>query len=185
MANADTPFGFRPVMMLDGSPYNGHTLRCVFASGDSTATFIGDAVTLAGSSVGGVPTVQQAAKTDTFFGVVTSFEPDRTDLSSVYRLASTERYCHVVPALDVIFEIQADEDIEAGDVGNTADIIVGSGNTTYGISGMELDSSDIGSNANLQILGIVNREDNEAGSNNTKVLVRINESQLRGTGTGA
>ena len=61
MANADSAFGFRPINR-DGSPYNGATIRCVIAAADTTATFIGDPVTLDGSSDSvypGVSHVQQ------------------------------------------------------------------------------------------------------------------------------
>lgn len=187
MANADTPFGLRPAMMLDGSPYNGQGIRCVFASGDSTATFIGDPVKLAGSSVGGYPTVQQAAAGDKIFGVVVSFEPDRTDLTAQYRKASTERQAVVVPALDVLFLVQEDSAggaLTADSVGQNADIVVGTGNTTYGISAVELDSSGAATaTAQLRILQLWQSEDNAIGTN-AKWLVRVNESALADSAAG-
>lgn len=187
MANTDSPFGLRPVMMLDGSPYNGHGFRCVFASGDGTATFIGDPVKLAGSSVDGYPTVAQAAAGDAIFGVVVAMEPDRTDLEQLHRLASTERQCVVAPAGDVIFEVQEDSvggALTADQVGQNADIVVGSGDTTYGISAVELDSSGAAaSSAQLKILGLSQREDNEIGDN-AKWLVRVNESELADANAG-
>ena len=187
MANADAAFGLRPVMMLDGSPYNGHTLRCQFRAGDSTACYIGDLVKLDGTSgTEGVPTVTRGASTDTaFFGVVVAFEFDPSDLESKYRLASTQRACHVVPALDCIFEIQSDGTGELDDIGTTADILTAGGNTTTGLSTMELADATVGTGINLHILGVVNREDNDVSAANANWLVRVNESNLRGTGTGA
>ena len=72
MANADTPFGFRPVGGLDSSPYNGGTIECVLLAADSTATFIGDAVKLTGtaSADGTAPSIAQCAAGDEVFGVV-------------------------------------------------------------------------------------------------------------------
>jgi hypothetical protein len=84
MANADAPFGFRPINR-DGSPYNGATFRAVFASGDGTATFIGDAVKLAGTSIEGYPTIAQAAAGDPVLGVVTAFEANPSSLGDQYR----------------------------------------------------------------------------------------------------
>lgn len=187
MANADTPFGLRPVMMLDGSPWNGQGIRCVFASGDSTATFIGDPVKLAGSSVGGYPTVQQAAAGNPIFGVVVAFEPDRSDLTVQYRKASTERQAIVVPARDALFVVQEDSvggALTADSVGQNADIVVGSGNTTFGISGVELDSSGAAAaSAQLKILGLWQSEDNAIGTN-AKWLVKVNESGLADANAG-
>ena len=188
MANVDSPFGLRPVMMLDGSPWNGQTIECQFRAGDTTATFIGDLVELdATPGTAKCPTVKQGAPATAagFLGVVVGFEYDPSDLTSIYRAASTQRKCKVVPALDVIFEIQEDSDggaLALTNVGQTCDVVVGSGNTTTGLSTMEIDSSEVGSTANLHLLGVVDRADNEVGAN-AKWLVRINESVLRGAGT--
>ena len=119
MANADAAFGLRPVGGLDGSPYNGGTITCVFPSGDSTAAFIGDPVklTTAGVLVDGAtyPGVIQGTADAEFFGVVTSFAASATDLEAPYRKASTNRLCQVVPALDALFALQADEDVEVAE----------------------------------------------------------------------
>lgn len=188
MANVDSPFGLRPVMMMDGSPYNGHTIECQFRAADTTATFIGDLVKLDGTAgTAKCPTVAQGAPTDTaFFGVVVGFEFDPDDLTSNYRLASTQRKCKVVPALDCLFEIQEDGDttpLTLDAVGETVDIVVGSGNTTTGLSTMEINSDDVGTGLNLLILGLVDREDNEVGAY-AKWLVRINETPFHGGDIG-
>lgn len=187
MANADAAFGLRPVQMLDGSPYNGATVRCQFAAAEGTATFIGDIVSLDGTNTGTepVPTVIQmaAASTEGAFGVVTSVEFDPDDLTSIYRVASTQRACQVCPALDALFEIQSDGTGALADISNTADWAPGAGNTTTGFSTGEIADATMGTGANLQILGLINREDNDVSSANANWLVRINESQLRGDGT--
>ena len=192
MANADAAFGLRPVGNLDGSPYNGGTVRCAILAADSTATFIGDPVKLSGTGYtdanGTVPSVAQATADATIFGVVTSFEAGPTDLETQYRKASTLRFCNVVPALDNLFAIQADEDVVIADMGQTADLVntlnvIPAGSTVTGLSGAELDSSDIGTGANLHILGVLNAPDNDLSTNNPVVIVRINESSLRGAGT--
>ena len=187
MANADAAFGFIPVGGLDGSPYNGGTIRCAILAADGTATFIGDPVVLTGtaSADGANPSVAQATTAGQVFGVITAFEADpATSLDDQYRKASTLRYCQVAPALDNLFMIQCDGAFAITDVGNTADFIVGSGSTVTGLSGVELDSSDIGTGANLQILGLAPMPDNEVDTN-ANVIVRINESVLRGDGTAA
>ena len=181
-------YGLKPVYNLDGTPFNGGTIKCAIASGDSTATFIGDLVKLAGSaSTEGYPTVVQGAASDTaFFGVVTSFDPDPDNLSNQYRLADTARLCNVVPAGNALFQIQSDGPTDVGDVGETADVVVGSGSTSTGVSGMALDDSNIGTGLNLVILGIVNRPDNDYGTGETPdVIVKVNESLQNSLGGGA
>ena len=68
-------------------------------------------------------------------------------------------------APDLVFEIQEDSvssNIAAAAVGNNADIAVTAGSTTTGTSKMELDSDGVGTSAaQLRILGLSDREDNE------------------------
>jgi len=184
MANADAPRGFVARKMLDGSPYNGATVKATILAADGTATFIGDLVTMTGSAgAEGYPSVAQGAIADTdFFGVVASFDADPTNLESKHRLASTLRNVNVIPALDVIFSIQCDASSAITDIGNTTDIVVGTGDTVTGLSGMEADST-FGGGVNLLVVGLDERPDNEFGTN-ADLLVRINESAFRGTGTG-
>ena len=75
MANSDSPFGFKPVKHLNGNPWNGKVNVYYIPSTDNTATFVGDAVKLAGSAdaTGKYPTVAQAAATNAICGVVVGF----------------------------------------------------------------------------------------------------------------
>lgn len=185
MANADVVKGAKPVYHPSGRiPTRVYNIP----SSDGTATFVGDFVKSHGSAdSNGVPTVIQAAATDTIRGVIVHFIPNPDALGTNYRLASTARYCVVADDPQTVFEIQEDADggaLAATDVGLNADIVVGSGNTTTGLSGMELDTSDKKSaTAQLRILGFVQRPDNVIGAN-AKVLVKINEHELSST-TGA
>jgi hypothetical protein len=191
MANPDAPFGFRPINR-DGSPYNGATLRGVFAAGDATATFIGDACKTAGTSIDGYPTLAQCAAGDPVLCVVTAFEANPDGLSDQYRKASTQRFCQMVPVDSTYFEVQSDDDTTAlaiTDVGLNANFIVGSGDTAYGISAMELDSSSATTTAtlDLQIVALVDREDNllsGTGSTNKNVIVKFNDPQSKAGRTG-
>jgi hypothetical protein len=176
MANVDRKGGFRPVGHLNGNPWNGKGRWYYIPSTDSTAVFHGDAVKSAGSSdtSGKYATVAQAAATNTIRGVVIGFanQPyisvDTDNLTRSYRPASTAMYCLVVDDPDVIFEIQEDNasnDMDADMVGLSTDIVVGTGDTTTGLSAMELDSSDTATAAGqCKILGVSNKEDNALGT---------------------
>ncbi len=179
MANVDAPNGLRPVKHLDGSPYNGMANRYYVPASDGTAIFLGDAVVHAGSAdADGIPSVAQAAAGDAdIIGVVVGIEP-RTDEDLNFRAASTERYLLVADAPDLVFEVQEDSAggaLAATNVGQNADIVVGTGNSTVGRSAMELDSSSAtAATAQLRILSLVQRADNEIGDQ-AKWLVMINE----------
>ena len=177
MANLDRPSGLTPVKHLSGAPWNGKANVYYLPVGDNTATFIGDVVKLAGSAdaTGMYPTVAQSAAGDvTNVGVVIGFglqpevmgNPDNPNMK--YRAAATAMYCLVVDDPFVIFEVQEDSAggaIAYTSVGLAANFVVGSGSTTTGKSGMELDSSDVSTDTagNLRILRAVNRPDNAIG----------------------
>lgn len=75
-----------------------------------------------------------------------------------------------------LFTIQVDESVTQADIGMNADVVVGSGSTTTGVSAMELDSSTIDKTAalNLKIVGLYNVPGNDFGTN-AVVVVKINE----------
>ena len=183
MANADTPNGFRPVGGLDSSPYNGGTIECAILAADGTATFVGDAVKLSGTAAAdGSPAVIQAAATDTVFGVITSFAASpETSLEDQYRKASTLRKCTVVPALDNLFVVQCSGSSAITDIGEAADIVVGTGSTVTGYSAMELEAT-LGTGDQVLSLGLSREPNNEFGTN-ANLIVRFNETSLRGVGT--
>jgi len=190
MANSDIPAGLKPVKHLNGSPWNGKANVYYVPSTDSTALFKGDAVKSAGSadSTGKFPTVAQVSAGDAVRGVVIGFGEDPhiminpTDATRVYRAASTAMYVLVVDDPSVIYEIQEDSaggSIAAASVGLSTDLVVGSGDTANGKSGMELDSSSaVATAATLKILRAVNREDNELG-NQCKWEVLIAEHEMK------
>lgn len=187
MANVDRVNGFRPVMHLSGAPYNGARTAYAVASGDSTALFVGDLVKLAGSADSeGRRTVAQAAAGNACIGVVVGFDIDPTNLDTPqYRAASTARVVYVADDPSLIFEAQADDALAADDHGLNVNFVVGSGSTTTGASGMEVDSSTKATTATLPLkfVGWVRRQDNETNAANNKVLVSINNHQL-GSHTG-
>lgn len=196
MANIDAPKGAYPVGHLDGSPWNGKVTMYLVPSGDGTALFVGDFVKRGGSAgaagtevngidVEGMPTVIQAAATDTLLvGTVVGFLPNQDNLMLKHRAASTNRIALVADGPDVVFEIQEDSvggALTADEVGENADIVVAAGSATTGLSGMELDSSDHKTaTAQLRILSLVKRPDNALGAN-AKWLVAINEHAYKTT----
>jgi hypothetical protein len=177
MANSDIPAGLRPVGHLMGASWNGKANVYYIPSTDDTDTFIGDLVTLEGSAdaTGKYPTVAQHTAADTAnvgviigFGKDPSLMADPDNLSMKYREGGVAMYCLVVDDPFVIFEIQEDSvggSIAATSVGLATNIVVGSGSTTTGKSGMELDSSDVSTDTagTCRLLRIVNRPDNELG----------------------
>ena len=114
------------------------------------------------------------------FGFVVGFAPNPDALGQIYRTASTLRTVYVCDDYNVLLEIQANGVVAEADIALNADITVGTASTQTGLSGMELDISDKKTaTAQLRIVGIVSRADNEVGDH-TKLICMINEHAYKG-----
>jgi hypothetical protein len=179
MANANTPFGFKPVKMQGSGVVTGGLETFYVPATDATALFIGDPVIKAGSAdANGVATVTRATAGASITGVVQGFLPDATGVVPKSRAASTACYvlCSTDPA--IVYEVQEDAvggALAAVDVGLNADFIIAAGSSVTGLSGTMLDTSTKATTNTLplKILGFVQRPDNVIGAN-AKVLVKIN-----------
>jgi len=184
--------GARVVGHLYGAPFNGGVGRYVHDSGDAVAIYKGDFVKLAGSAAttdigqltAGMPTVVQAAAGDALLGVVVGFEAKLSDLSVLHCEASTTRVVLVADDPNIIISIQEDSvggALTVAEIGENADIVVGSGSSVTGMSGMELDSSDHKTaTAQLRILRLDPTPGNDIGTN-AKFLCLINEHVFKST----
>lgn len=197
MANVSRINGLRPIGHTNGSNWNGKVTKYWIAAADGTATFVGDLVKLSGTANadGTLMSVVQAAAGNTPVGVVVGFEPNPDSLTQVHRTASQNiasqdagRWVYVADDADLVCEVQ--EDAVGGalaitNVGQNADVIVGSGSATTGQSGMQLDSSTANTTSTLvlRILGFMSRPDNEVGVANAKMKVAFNVHQYGSVGT--
>jgi hypothetical protein len=179
MANTDAAFGLKPIRYRDGAPYNGAFKRYYIGTGDSNNLFIGDVVALSGSgdSATGTPGIVRAtagggsSAGDGPVGVVVGFENLTSDnLSRTYRPASTAMFVHVADSPNLVFIAQEDSDsstLDQDDIGLNANIVIGTGSTTTGVSAVEIDSNTAATTAtlDLRILGLHRRPGNEIGDN--------------------
>lgn len=181
MANVDRPNGFKPVMHKNGSPYNG-AFRKYYSPNDNL--FLGDLVEQETTGVargqGGYQTVDRIdAAADRIVGVVVGWEADPAALDRTYHAASSTYAVYVADASDLIMEAQSDDaTMVLGDIGLNISPTVTAGDTTTGASGMELDG-DTAATTNtltLRIVGLVDREDNDVSTANSRWLVTVNSS---------
>lgn len=181
MANVDRPNGFKPVMHLNGSPYNG-AFRKYYSPNDNL--FIGDLVEQETTGVangdGVYGTVDRIdAAGDVIVGVVVGFEANPDALSNLYHTASSIFAVYIADARDLILEAQADDaTMVLGDVGLNISPTVTAGTTATGASGMELDGDTAAATntLTLRIVGMVDRADNDISTANSRWLVTINSS---------
>lgn len=195
MANADTPFGLRPIRHRNGAPYNGSFGAYYTAATYGTALYVGDPVIrVAGGSnatalnapggvfpIGTLPIIEKATVGDgnAITGVIVGFGPDPDGLGRIYNPASTARLVYVADDPDLVFEAQMEGTLTATMVGlNAVLIYTHAGSTSTGRSGAEVDTGTTTAPAadasyQLTIRRMVNRSDNEMGLN-AKVEVTIN-----------
>lgn len=197
MANTDTPMGFKPIGHLQGLNWSDCVEVFYVPSTDSTAIYLYDLVEPAGSAdtLGKYPTVTQAvaAQTD-LLGAVVGFSNspdicvDTSNLERLYRPASTAMYVTVVTDPYVLYLAQEDSGgaaMAATAVSANCDIVVGSGSTTTGLSGMEIDSSTSATaNGQIRVLRLYNDPNNALGAY-AKWVCMINEHAYKYTSAGS
>lgn len=193
MANADAPFGLRPVRYLSGAPYNGAAnTYFVPASDTSNAIFIGSLVRLTGGAdADGIPVVTgNVASGNPVVGVVVGVMPVTAE-STIYRANSTARYLMVADDPNLVFAVQEDSDggaLAATAAGATC-MLVGftAGSTITGLSSIELDSSNVSETSDtdddVRIIQAVQSPDNAIGAN-ARWLVRLNVHQYVNAAVG-
>lgn len=175
MGNATGAFGLRPTRHLDGTPWNGATVKCYVSSSYATALYVGDPVLMSPTlaekdSTGRYQTINVSAGTDGIIvlGAIVGFEPNPDNLSRKYLPASTGGYAYVAWADDdLLFEVRGDGGGTPTSVfiGQNAVLRSTGGSTVTGLSGFMLDEgTTTAPSANqsnpLWIYGIKETEDN-------------------------
>ena len=199
MANVNKPSGLSPVQYLNGAPWNGQARVYSIAYDYNTALYIGDPVTLSGTSdTNGVPGIVlgTAGYGNAIIGAVVgigryeSLMANPNNLNITYYPANGDGntnpwYAMVADDPNIIFEAQdtgTSTAIAAGDIGNNIDLKTGTGNGF--ISGWGIDDNTINSGATRQmkLMGLVRTQNNAFGQY-AKFLVKIN-NHVYGSGTG-
>lgn len=178
-SNVNRPYGLIPVGHLDGSPFNGAIRTYFVPASDNTAIYLGDPVRIAGSADSeGIPTATRAAAGEAFVGTMVGMDYIPSDLFTQYRQGGVARYIHVAEGKDVVYKVRTSGAVAAANIGQNADIVLGTGNNTTGISGVTLDVSTFGTGtAQLRTLRLLQNWDSGFGSF-AELEVIINEHQL-------
>ena len=181
MANVDKAFGLRALGNLSATG-SQKQFGYQIADNQAGAIFQGDLVTLKDGYILQFNPASHTAAVGVFNGV---FYTDPTTGKPTYKnyypgsvnITTGTIQADVLDDPNQLFVIQSDEDIVQADFGKNADVVVGTGSTTTGVSAMELDSSTIATTAalNLKLVAKWDIPSNELGSANTQVVVKINE----------
>lgn len=182
--NADRKNGLIPVGSIVGGSWSD-AIETFILDGSHSAMYIGDVVKM--TSDGYLDIFAAGDSAVTAIGVVVGVEVNRglnvvTEFPG-YMPANVAGKVFVVTDPNVLFEVQEDGvggSLALADVGQNIEIINGTGSTSTGLSGIEIDSSTKATTATLpfRLLKLVNRPDNELGSTATpkaRWIVKFNE----------
>ena len=195
MANIDAAFGLRPIAKVGSAPGGTTgTTKYSIADNQGTAIFTGDPVKYKSDG-----TVEVATAGDASCGVFMGcFYTDPTTSKPTFKshfpasLSPGDAIAFVADDPDQLFVAQQDSDtssLSAANINENANLIFGSGSTTTGLSGVEIDSSSATTTATLQVRIVAGYEtpsntiSTAAAGNNSVFVVKINNHQL-GSGTG-
>lgn len=184
MANVDRPNGFRFVKTLSGS--FEPVVRSVGVA-DGADIFVGDALQLSSGLA------QKMAVEGACLGVAVGFGKKNTmsqensgpfnpdALMTIFYDDSanthTDWVCYYIPAEDAIFAAQTDAAATLV-VGEAQDLIDGGGDTTTGLSQMEIDADALTNDGDVVVVEIPNRVDNDVTLANAEYWVKFVNTQF-------
>ena len=187
MANNDKAFGLRPLGNLAGTGAQkqyGYEI----ADNQAGAIFQGDLVVLKDGYILQFDPSSHTAAVGVFNGC---FYNDPTTQKPTWKnyypgsinITQGKIVADVLDDPSQMFIIQNDGTSATTDYGLNADVVVGTGNTTTGLSAIELDTSTIATTAalNLKIIGLWDVPNNAVGAN-AVVVVKINEHSYGSAG---
>ena len=191
MANIDQAFGLRPIAKVGSAPGGTTgTTKYSIADNQSTAIFTGDPVKYKNDG-----TIEVATASDALLGVFMGcFYTDPTTGKPTYKdhfpasLSPGDAIAFVADDPDQMFVVQQDSDgsnLVAADLNLNANLIFGTGSTTTGMSGVEIDSSTgaVTATHQVRLIAFYDTPSNDATANNSDLVVKINNHSLNG-GTG-
>ena len=190
MANVVEKFGLRPYRKLDGTPLVGAQNRYTIASNYGTAIYQGDLVIpVTGGNIERHTAGNSASVVGVFNGV---FYTDPTTQKPTFKnyypggVVASDITAFVIDDPDAVFLMDADATFARADLFQNYSVTNATGNTVTGISEVQLDVSESGTNASFVIQAIDISQDpnnSDVASANANILVRINKHFYR-DGTG-
>jgi hypothetical protein len=191
MANIDSAFGLIPVAHVGQTDNNGGQTQYSIGDTQTTAIFTGDPVKYKSDG-----TVEVATAGDPVVGVFGGcFYTDPTTSKPTWSpyfpasLAPGDAKAFIWDNPMQTFIVQQDSVVSnllAANLNENANLIFNAGNTTSGVSGVEIDSSSADVTAALQVrlIDFYAVPSNNTTANNSVFVVKINNHQLMaGTGT--
>ncbi len=175
MANTNAPRGFVAVGHMSGSGLITPKPYAIADNYTGSGIWCGDPVKFssgyvirgtAGAATNGVFAGCEYTVTATGKRVKSAYYDGVTGKSNIVALVYDDR--------DIVYEIQSNSNLSIANVGDDYDFAVANGSTITGWTGTYLDSSGDG----FKVIGLVNRPDNEWGTYQKVLVVRLYTDNL-------
>ena len=181
MANVTERFGLRPSRQLNGSPFINAQNRYRVAADNSTNVFQGDVVKpLASGTIGRAIANTSTPVVGVFNGC---FYTDPTTQKPTFKnflpssINASDLVAFVIDAPDTVFEVNANGVFAVADIFKNFSINNVTGNTATGISLVQLDVANSGTDSTFLVQAIDISGDvfnSDVTVSNANILVRIN-----------
>jgi len=181
MANVTERFGLRPSRQLNGSPFINAQNRYRVAADNSTNVFQGDVVKpLASGTIGRAVANTSTPVVGVFNGC---FYTDPTTQKPTFKnflpssINASDLVAFVIDAPDTVFEVNANAVFGVADIFKNFSINNVTGNTATGISLVQLDVANSGTDSTFLVQAIDISGDvfnSDVTVSNANILVRIN-----------
>jgi hypothetical protein len=181
MANVTERFGLRPSRQLNGSPFINAQNRYRVAADNSTNVFQGDVVKpLASGTIGRAVANTSTPVVGVFNGC---FYTDPTTQKPTFKnflpssINASDLVAFVIDAPDTVFEVNANGVFGVADIFKNFSINNVTGNTATGISLVQLDVANSGTDSTFLVQAIDISGDvfnSDVTVSNANILVRIN-----------
>ena len=191
MANVTERFGLRPSRQLNGSPFINAQNRYRVAADNSTNVFQGDVVKpLASGTIGRAIANTSTPVVGVFNGC---FYTDPTTQKPTFKnflpssINASDLVAFVIDAPDTVFEVNANGVFGVADIFKNFSINNVTGNTATGISLVQLDVAQSGTDSTYLVQAIDISGDvlnSDVAVSNANVLVRINNHFYRSATSG-
>tara|TARA_R100001163_G_scaffold65665_1_gene63871 strand:+ start:938 stop:1543 length:606 start_codon:yes stop_codon:yes gene_type:complete len=192
MATTATPYGFKPLNHVGGTPYAGAVRHIKIASGFGTNIFNGSIVNIVAAGTIEVVT-DIGSNADQFpAGVIGVFVgctyTDPTSKNKTFSnhwptgTVASDAMAYVVDDPQVLFQVQADASVAQADLGANAPLAAvqstSTGDTTTGVSTTALDATTAQTaTIAFRIVDFVESPDSTVGDAFTDVIVKFNAGQ--------
>jgi hypothetical protein len=191
MANVTERFGLRPSRQLNGSPFINAQNRYRVATNNSTAIFQGDVVIpFASGTIGRAVANAETPAVGVFNGC---FYTDPTTQKPTFSnflpssINASDLVAFVIDAPDTVFEVNANGVFGVADIFKNFSINNVTGNTATGISLVQLDVANSGTDSTYLVQAIDISGDvlnSDVAVSNINVLVRINNHFYKAATSG-